>query len=91
MMFAAVVEAGRLFQVYDATNRLATQYAIVFADCSDIPAGTCNTELAALGSSSAIANIVPQLQTGLLSGGLLHFTDPSWTNFPARFYRIRWP
>ena len=31
------------------------------------------------------------LQTGLLSGGLLHFTDPSWTNFPARFYRIRWP
>ncbi|MGA2289273.1 TadE/TadG family type IV pilus assembly protein [Bradyrhizobium sp.] len=67
MMFAAVVEAGRLFQVYDATNRLATQYAIVFADCSDIPAGTCNTELAALGSSSAIANIVPQLQTGHLS------------------------
>jgi hypothetical protein len=31
------------------------------------------------------------LQTGLLSGGLLHFTDPSWTSFPARFYRIRWP
>jgi len=37
MMFAGVVEAGRLFQVYDATNRLATQYAIVLADCSDIP------------------------------------------------------
>ena len=31
------------------------------------------------------------LQSGLLSGGLLHSTDPSWTNFPARFYRIRWP
>jgi hypothetical protein len=31
------------------------------------------------------------LQTGLLSGGLLHFADPSWTSFPARFYRIRWP
>jgi Flp pilus assembly protein TadG len=67
MMFAGVVEVGRLFQIYDATNRLASQYAIVFADCSDVPAGTCNTELAALGSNTAISNIVPQLQTSLLS------------------------
>lgn len=67
MMFAGVVEVGRLFQVYNATNRLATQYANVFADCSDSPAGICNNELAALGSPNAIANIVPQLQASLLS------------------------
>jgi Flp pilus assembly protein TadG len=67
MMIAGVVELGRLFVVYDGTNRLATQYAIVYADCSDVPAGTCNTELTALGSTSAISNIEPQLLTSLLS------------------------
>jgi Flp pilus assembly protein TadG len=67
MMFAGVVEFGRLFQVYDATNRLATQYAIVYADCSDNPVGACGTELAALGSTTTFANIVPQLQTSQLS------------------------
>jgi Flp pilus assembly protein TadG len=67
MMMAGVVECGRLFQVYNATNRLATQYAIVYADCSDNPVGTCSTELSALGSTTTFANIVPQLQTSLLS------------------------
>ncbi|MGA2290147.1 TadE/TadG family type IV pilus assembly protein, partial [Bradyrhizobium sp.] len=67
MMMAGVVECGRLFQVYNATNRLATQYAIVYADCSDDPVGTCATELAALGTTTAFANIVPQLQTSQLS------------------------
>lgn len=66
-MFAGVVETGRIFQVYNATNRLATQYANVYADCSDSPAGTCSTELAALASTSAVSNIVPQLDTSRLS------------------------
>lgn len=66
-MFAGVVEIGRIFQVYNATNRLATQYANVYADCSDSPVGTCGTELTALASTSAIANIVPQLKTSSLS------------------------
>lgn len=67
MMIAGVVEIGRLFQVYNGTNRLATQYAIVYADCSDVPVGTCGTEVISLGSTSAISNIEPQLQTNLLS------------------------
>jgi hypothetical protein len=66
-MFAGVVEIGRIFQVYTATNRLATQYAIVYADCSDLPIGTCSTELSNLSASNAVANIVPQLQSNLLS------------------------
>jgi len=67
VMIAGVVEFGRLFQVYNTTNRLATQYAIVYSDCSDSPAGTCNTELNSLGTTQSVSNIVPQLQSSLLS------------------------
>ncbi len=60
-LFAAVIEFGRLFQVYAATNRVAAQFAIAWADCSDDPAGTCQTELGAYTASYTLANIAPQL------------------------------
>ena len=31
------------------------------------------------------------LQTYTLTNGSLYFSDPDWTNYPARFYRIRSP
>jgi len=31
------------------------------------------------------------IQTNTLTGGSLHFSDPQWTNYPARFYRVRSP
>ena len=31
------------------------------------------------------------LQTNTLTGDTLYFSDPQWTNHPARFYRLRWP
>jgi hypothetical protein len=31
------------------------------------------------------------LQTCTLTNGLIHFSDPLWTNYPARFYRLRSP
>jgi hypothetical protein len=31
------------------------------------------------------------LATNILSGDLSYFNDPEWTNFPSRYYRIRWP
>jgi hypothetical protein len=31
------------------------------------------------------------LQTNTLIGDSLYFSDPQWTNFPARFYRLRSP
>ena len=31
------------------------------------------------------------LQTNTLSGDSLYFSDPQWTNYPARFYRLRSP
>jgi hypothetical protein len=31
------------------------------------------------------------LQSGTLTNGLMHFSDPAWGNYPARIYRIRSP
>jgi hypothetical protein len=31
------------------------------------------------------------LQTNTLTGDSLYFSDPAWTNHPARLYRIRSP
>jgi len=31
------------------------------------------------------------LQTNTLTGDSSYFSDPQWTNYPARFYRLRWP
>jgi Flp pilus assembly protein TadG len=67
LMFAAIVEFGAIFQVYAATNRIATQYAIAWADCSDSPAGTCQTELNTYTASYTIANIAPQLTASSLT------------------------
>jgi hypothetical protein len=29
--------------------------------------------------------------TNTLTGGSSYFSDPQWTNYPSRFYRLRWP
>ena len=31
------------------------------------------------------------LATNTLTSGSAYFSDPQWTNYPARFYRLRWP
>jgi hypothetical protein len=31
------------------------------------------------------------LKTNALTGGWSYFRDPQWSNYPARFYRLRWP
>jgi Flp pilus assembly protein TadG len=56
-------ELGRAFQAYNAANRLATQYAFTWSDCSDSPVGSCLTELSTYTPSAALANIAPQLIT----------------------------
>ena len=35
-------------------------------------------------------NWIP-VSTNLLTADSLHFVDPGWTNYPARFYRVRTP
>ena len=63
MLFVAagVVETGMLLRAYDAVNRLAAQYAVSYADCPDLPAGSCQTELAQYKAAATIGNIAPQL------------------------------
>ncbi len=31
------------------------------------------------------------VQTHTVIDGSTYFSDPQWTNYPARFYRLRWP
>jgi hypothetical protein len=31
------------------------------------------------------------LERSTITGGSFYFSDPRWTNYPARFYRVRWP
>jgi hypothetical protein len=31
------------------------------------------------------------VMTNTLTGGTAYFSDSEWTNYPARFYRLRWP
>jgi hypothetical protein len=31
------------------------------------------------------------VQTTTLTGGQMYFSDPQWTNYPDRFYRLRSP
>jgi hypothetical protein len=31
------------------------------------------------------------LATNTLTSGSAYFSDRQWTNYPARFYRLRWP
>ena len=41
-------------------------------------------------ASAEVANPVWfPLQTNTLSGDLFYFSDPQWTNYPGRFYRLR--
>ena len=47
-----------------------------------LPASTC----------SNLANLTwMPLQTGTLTNGSFSFSDPQWTNYPTRFYRLRSP
>ena len=41
---------------------------------------------------TSLANPVwSPLATNTLTSVLFHFSDPQWTNYPGRFYRLRWP
>ena len=53
--------------------------------------GTTNIPIVVeAGTNLATGNWTP-LQTGMLTNGSMPFGDPQWTNYPARFYRIRSP
>jgi Flp pilus assembly protein TadG len=67
LMAGGAVEMGLLLRVYTATQRLAVQYAISYADCPDTVSGACQTEAAEYATASAIGNVAPQLVPGQLT------------------------
>jgi Flp pilus assembly protein TadG len=74
LMVAGIVEFGAILQVYKATNRLATQYALSWADCYDGGTVTCQMELATYTNATTIANLAPQLTINNLSLTLAEVT-----------------
>jgi Flp pilus assembly protein TadG len=65
LLMAAAFEIGRALQSVQAVNKLASQFAIAWADCTDEPVGTCGPsgELKQYTNDTAVAvaNLAPQL------------------------------
>ena len=53
--------------------------------------GTSNIVVVVEASTSLANPTWYPLQTNTLTGSTLYFTDPQWTNYPGRFYRVTWP
>jgi hypothetical protein len=53
--------------------------------------GTSNIVVVVEGSTNLANPIWYPLQANTLTGSSLYFSDPDWTNYPARFYRLRSP
>ena len=61
LLGAGVFELTRALQARSAIDKLASQYAITYADCVDSPAGACNTELATFDAAASLKNLEPLL------------------------------
>ena len=53
--------------------------------------GTSNTVVVVEATTNLAIPAWSPLATNFLGGGANYFRDPQWTNYPARFYRLRWP
>jgi hypothetical protein len=53
--------------------------------------GTSNLVIVVEACTNLTNPIWVPLGTNTLTGGSSYFSDPSWTNYPARFYRLRSP
>jgi hypothetical protein len=53
--------------------------------------GTTNIPIVVEACTNLANSAWSPLQTCTLTNGSLYFSDPQWTNYPARFYRFRSP
>jgi hypothetical protein len=53
--------------------------------------GSSNLVVLIEASTSLVNPTWSPLQTNTLNGNSLYFTDPQWTNYSSRFYRVTWP
>jgi hypothetical protein len=54
-------------------------------------AGTSNIVVVVEASTNLATPAWYPLATNTLGGGSFYFSDPQWTNYPGRFYRLCWP
>jgi hypothetical protein len=53
--------------------------------------GTSNLAVVVQTSATLSNPVWTGLQTNTLTGAPLYFSDPNWTNYRSRFYRLHWP
>jgi hypothetical protein len=53
--------------------------------------GTTNIPIRVEASANLASPVWIPLQTLTLTNGLFYFSDPQWTNYPGRYYRISAP
>ena len=54
-------------------------------------AGTANIPIVIEAGTNLANPVWVSLQSCTLTNGSIYFSDPQWTNYPARFYRLRSP
>jgi hypothetical protein len=74
-----------LIQVNDAS------FGILTNGFSFKISGTTNIPIVVEGCTDLATGAWVPLQTASLTNGFLEFSDPGWTNYAARFYRVRSP
>jgi hypothetical protein len=50
-----------------------------------------NSPVVVEASTTLVNPIWAPLSTNTLTGGSSYFSDPEWSNYPSRFYRLRSP
>jgi len=53
--------------------------------------GTNNQTVVVLATTNLAGNVWTPIQTNIISGNAVYFSDPQWTNYHTRFYRVRSP
>ncbi len=53
--------------------------------------GTTNIPIVVEGTADLASHVWVPLQSCTITNGSIYFGDPQWTNYPARYYRIRSP
>jgi Flp pilus assembly protein TadG len=79
LLVAAVVEFGTILEVFAATNRLATQSALSWADCPETANNNCSGAMSNYTNSNTIKNLAPQLNLANLTMTIAEFTVQNGT------------
>lgn len=72
-------------------NPLAQNFAVRTNQFGFTITGTANIPIVVEACTNLTSGVWSSLQTCTITNGSIYFNDPNWTNYPARFYRLRSP